>query len=307
MRIVFMGSPEFAIPSLGILLEHHYEIPLVVTVPDKPSGRGQHVASSPVKEFARDRNIDTLQPESLSDPTFLQSLRSLSPDVFVVVAFRILPKTCYEIPSKGAINLHASLLPKLRGAAPINWAIINGDRETGVTTFFLQDKVDTGTIILQARTFIGPEETAGDLHDRLADIGAEIVLQTVRLIEAGKAAPRRQDDSLASSAPKIFKEECRVNWNRNAHEVHNFIRGLSPKPCAYSRLDDSSIRFYRSRVASHAGRGVPGSIQATENRLIVLTADGAVEILEVQQEGKRRMSSEEFLRGFRFPPQSVFH
>ena len=307
MRIVFMGSPEFALPSLSILLEHQYDIPLVVTVPDKPSGRGQHVTSSPVKEFARARNINTLQPVSLSDPDFLRSLQSLSPDLFVVVAFRILPKSCYQIPSKGAFNLHASLLPKFRGAAPINRAIMNGERETGVTTFFLQDKVDTGTIILQARTFIGPEETAGDLHDRLADIGAEIVLQTVRLIEAGKANPRRQDDSLASSAPKIFKEECRVNWSRKAHEVHNFIRGLSPKPCAFSRLGDSSIRFYRSRVVSETGSGIPGSILGGNNRLVVQTADGTVELLEVQQEGKRKMSSEEFLRGFRFSRQSAFH
>jgi len=307
MRIVFMGSPEFALPSLGILLEHQYDVPLVVTVPDKPAGRGRHVASSPVKDFADRRKIETLQPESLTDPAFLQRLKSLSPDLFVVVAFRILPKACYEIPSRGAFNLHASLLPKFRGAAPINWAIINGERETGVTTFFLQDRVDTGSVILQARTTIGPDETAGDLHDRLADIGAEIVLQTVHLIEVGKAKPWRQDDSLASRAPKIFKEGCRVDWNKTAREVHDFIRGLSPRPCAFSLLDESSFRFYRSRVASSGNGGSPGSICATTTQLLVQTGSGAIEILEIQQEGKKRMSSEEFLRGYRFPSTSVFH
>ena len=213
MRIVFMGTPGFAVPSLNILFANGYTVVGVVTVADKPVGRGQHVTLSPVKAAAQDHHVQTiLQPESLGDPVFIEQLKSLNPDLFVVVAFRILPPAVFGIPRFGAFNLHASLLPKYRGAAPINWAIINGEKETGVTTFFLQEKVDTGNIILQARMPIRPDQTAGEVHDLLAEIGAEIVLHTVRLIETGKAVPKPQADSGATPAPKLFRDDCRIDW-----------------------------------------------------------------------------------------------
>jgi len=246
MRLVFMGTPEFALPSLKILLEHRYTIAGVVTVPDKPAGRGQQVAISPVKVFAIQNALNLLQPESLKDPAFIENLQSLDPDLFVIVAFRILPVTVFMIPKIGAFNLHASLLPKYRGAAPINWAIIKGERESGVTTFFLQEKVDTGNIILQARVPIGENETAGELHDKLAEVGAEIVLHTVRLIESGKADRKPQDDTLASPAPKILKEHCRIDWKKTAREVHDFVRGLSPKPGAFTFHRETMLKIHRT-------------------------------------------------------------
>jgi len=294
-----MGTPGFALPSLRILLEHQYSIVGVVTVPDKPSGRGQHVNASPVKQFALEHALSVLQPASMNDPAFAAELRALSPDLFVVVAFRILPPSVFSIPRLGAFNLHASLLPKYRGAAPINWAIIRGERETGVTTFFLRESVDTGSIILQARVPITPEETAGELHDVLADVGAEIVLHTVKLIETGKASPHPQDDAQASPAPKIFKEDCRIDWHNPPSEVVNFIRGLSPRPCASTGYHGSLLRVYRAASVETRASKRPGEILQADRRLLVQAAGGAVELLEVQQEGKKRMSAEEFLRGNR--------
>jgi methionyl-tRNA formyltransferase len=299
MRIVFMGTPEFAVPSLRILLENDYEICGVVTAPDKPAGRGQQVSPSEIKVFASRYRLTIFQPEKLRDPEFVEALKSLRPEVFVVVAFRILPPEVFTIPARGAFNLHASLLPKFRGAAPINWAIIRGEKETGVTTFFLKETVDTGNVILQARVPIGENETAGELHDRLADVGAEIVLHSVRMIERGSATPKPQDDALASSAPKIFKEDCRIEWEKSAGEVHNFIRGLSPKPCAYTFHGDTSLKILRSGNVGHARRGAPGAILQADDRLVVAARDGVVEILELQQEGKRKLPSSEFLRGYR--------
>ena len=221
-----MGTPDFAVPSLEILLKNNFTVSAVVTTPDKPRGRGQQVSFTPVKEFALKHSITVLQPDSLKDPLFISQLTALQPDLFVIVAFRILPKEVYTIPEKGSFNLHASLLPKYRGAAPINWAIINGDNESGVTTFFLQDKVDTGNIILQSRVPIIGEMSAGELHDALSDIGSKAVLETVQLIESGNADAKQQDNTVASPAPKIFKETCRINWNQPMETVHNFIRGL---------------------------------------------------------------------------------
>ncbi|MBI1803089.1 MAG: methionyl-tRNA formyltransferase [Ignavibacteriae bacterium] len=298
MRIVFMGTPEFAIPSLNILVENRYQIAAVVTVPDKPAGRGQVMTPSPVKEFALAHRLAVLQPEQLKDPAFIMQLRTLAPDLFIVVAFRILPFEVFMIPRCGAFNLHASLLPKYRGAAPINWAIINGEKETGVTTFLLQQSVDTGGVILQARVPINEDETAGELHDRLAEVGAEIVLHTVRLIETGKASPKPQDNLLAIPAPKIFKEHCRVDWTKSAAEVHNFIRGLSPRPAAFTCYDATFLKLYRSRRAVAHGNGSPGEIVCADTKLIVNTGDGAIEIVELQQEGKRRLPAAEFLRGY---------
>jgi methionyl-tRNA formyltransferase len=312
MKIVFMGTPDFAIPSLETLLKNHYDVAAVVTAPDKPRGRGQQVSFTPVKEFAVKHSLPVLQPVSLTEPSFISSLQELQPDLFVVVAFRILPKEIFLIPAKGAFNLHASLLPKYRGAAPINWAIINGEKESGVTTFFLQEAVDTGTIILQARVAIGETMTAGELHDVLADVGAEIVLQTVRLIELGKANPRSQDDTLASPAPKIFKDDCRIQWKKSSREIHNFIRGLSPYPTAWTmsqgnlRYDGKLLKIYRSQIAAQQHSMNAGEVLIDGSALYVGTGDGAVEILELQQEGKKRMSAAEFLRGYRFPDGAVF-
>jgi methionyl-tRNA formyltransferase len=304
MRIVYMGTPDFAVPSLKLLLEHNHTIAAVVTVPDKPRGRGQEVSFTPVKKFALERGLPLLQPEILSDPEFISVLRELDPDLIVVVAFRILPKPVYQLARLGTFNLHASLLPKFRGAAPINWAIINGETETGVTTFFIQDKVDTGSILLQARVRIGPDATAGELHDMLASVGAEIVLQTVHLIELGRATPRQQDNSLATPAPKIFKEDCRITWNKPAQTVHNFVRGLSPHPCAWTVHNGKALRIYRTQLLSEpSGTNEPGTIvDVGKKTLRVATDKSAISILEIQQEGKRRMDIEEFLRGYTLVP-----
>jgi methionyl-tRNA formyltransferase len=301
MRIMFMGTPDFAIPSLRILLEHHHTIVSVTTVPDKPRGRGQEITFSPVKEFALSHKLPILQPESLKDPEFVSAVRVLEPDLIVVVAFRILPKEIFMLPRLGTFNLHASLLPKYRGAAPINWAIINGETETGVTTFFLQEKVDTGSVILQARVKIGSEETAGELHDKLAEVGAEIVLQTVHLIELGKAKTHPQDNTQASPASKIFKDDCKINWSNPSESIHNFVRGLSPYPCAWTNHRGKVLKIYRTQLLSlppHETK-TPGTIlEVGRKTLRVATHGDSISILEIQQEGKKRMGVEEFLRGY---------
>ena len=309
MRIVYMGTPDFAIPSLGILLEHQYEIVSVVTAPDKPRGRGQEVSFTPVKTFALEHHLSILQPDNLRDPKFAEDLKSLRPDLIVVVAFRILPKEVYTLPGMGAFNLHASLLPQYRGAAPINWAIVNGEKETGVTSFFLQDKVDTGSVILQARVRIGPDETAGELHDKLAEVGAEIVLQTVRLIELGKIAPRQQNDTDATPAPKIFKEGCRIRWSDSNRKVHNFVRGLSPVPCAWTTHAGRTLRIYRTSLLEDASpeSTIAGSVVGVDKKTLrVATGEGSISILEIQQEGRKRMGVEEFLRGYALTTKDRF-
>ncbi|MBI3788639.1 MAG: methionyl-tRNA formyltransferase [Ignavibacteriales bacterium] len=302
MRIIFMGTPEFALPSLQILLDNKYDVVAVVTTPSRPQGRGKKVASSPIKKFAAERNLPLLQPESLKNPDFISAVKNLQPDLIVVVAFRILPKEVFTIPRLGSFNLHASLLPKYRGAAPINWAIINGEQETGVTTFFLQEKVDTGSVILQARVKIAPNETAGELHDKLSEVGAEIVLQTVRLIELGKAQPRTQDEAFASPAPKIFKENCKIDWSKSASQVHNFIRGLSPHPCAWTTHQDKMIRIYKAEAPlDFIGADKTGSgeiVEVRKDQIFVQTGNGIVSVLELQQEGRKRMETAEFLRGY---------
>jgi len=293
-----MGTPEFAVPSLRILLENRYDVVAVVTVPDKPAGRGRQTTSSQVKLFAEEHGMTVFQPQKLKDPAFIDQLRNVSPELFIVVAFRILPPEVFSLPKFGSFNLHASLLPKYRGAAPINWAIINGERETGVTTFFLKETVDTGNVILQARIPVGPDETAGEIHDKLSEIGAEVVLHSVRLIEQGKMTPKPQNNELASPAPKIFKDDCRIDWNRPAGDVHNFIRGLSPRPCAFTLYNDMSLKIYRSTVSTRQRSGNPGEIVFADQRIGVQTGNGIVEILELQLEGKKKLSAEEFLRGF---------
>jgi methionyl-tRNA formyltransferase len=301
MRIIFMGTPEFAIPSLKILLENRYDVVAVVTAPEKPRGRGQKLGSPAVKDFASGHSLEVLQPVLLKDERFIHRINELSPDLIVVVAFRIMPREVFEAPRLGSVNLHASLLPKYRGAAPINWAIIKGEEETGVTTFFLQERVDTGNVILQARVRIGEDETAGELHDKLAEVGAEIVLQTVRLIELGKAHPRSQEEALAIPAPKIYKEMCRIDWAKSTEEVHNFVRGVSPDPCAFTFHNGKALNIYRTKKTGikvlHSNTGV--IVERNDKELLVAAADGLISVQEVQLEGKKRLGIEEFLRGYK--------
>lgn len=301
-----MGTPDFAVPSLRILIDNGYPIPAVVTAPDKPRGRGQELSPTPIKQLGIQHNISVLQPESLKDPVFARHIRNLSPDLIVVVAFRILPRDIYTIPRLGSFNLHASLLPKYRGAAPINRAIINGEKETGVTTFFLQEKVDTGNVLLQARIPITDDDDAGAIHDRLAEVGAEIVLHTVRLIDQGKANPQPQDESLSSPAPKILKEDCRIRWDQPAVSVHNLIRGLSPYPAAFTTHNGKVLKVYKSKVTEERSARLPGSLVVTSTSLSVATVDTLLQLVELQQEGRKRMGVEEFLRGYKIASDGRF-
>ncbi|HTY59552.1 MAG TPA: methionyl-tRNA formyltransferase, partial [Bacteroidota bacterium] len=288
-----MGTAPFAVPSLKALVDAGYPVAAVVTGPDMPRGRGQEVRPTAVRREADARAIPVMQPVRLKDPAFADAIRSLAPDLIVVVAFRVLPPGVFTLPRLGSINLHASLLPRYRGAAPINRALMNGEMETGVTTFFLEESVDTGNILLQARTPILPEDDAGTLHDRLADIGAEIVLHTVRLIEQGKAVPRPQDPALASPAPKIFRDDCRIDWHAPADRVRNQIRGLSPSPAAFTTHGGKVLKIYRAHPAQ--GSLQPGTVDVGNNTISVGTGDGLLVLEDLQQEGKRRMTAGEFL------------
>ena len=292
-----MGTPEFAVPSLSILLENGYNIVGVVTVPDKPKGRGRALQYSDVKKFALEKKLPVLQPEKMKDESFVNEIKSLQPDIIIVVAFRILPKEIFTIPEYGSFNLHASILPKYRGAAPINWAIINGEKETGVTTFFLKEKVDTGNIIIQKKIPIGYEDDAGTIHDKLSVLGAEIVLKTVKMIEEGNVSTAIQDDSLASPAPKIFKDDCKINWTKNSLDVYNFIRGLSPYPASYTHLDNKIVKIFRTKLTNISVNEKPSVILIKDKKLFVNTTDYLLEILELQPEGKKRMSSTDFING----------
>ncbi len=299
MNIIFMGTPEFAVPSLETLLNSNHRISAVVTVQDKPKGRGLKLSESAVKVFALSKGLKLFQPQKMKEENFIEEIKLLNPDLIVVVAFRILPKEIYTIPRYGSINLHASLLPKYRGAAPINWAIINGETETGVTTFFLKEKVDEGSIIEQNKCSIGANDDAGALHDKLSLLGAESVLSTVDIIDesGGNVPVFEQDESMASSAPKIFKQDCKIVWNKSALEVHNLVRGLSPSPGAFSILEGRTFKIFKSSVREDISPSEPGNITVAGSKLYVSCANGALEILELQTEGKRRMLAAEFLKG----------
>ncbi|HMQ59173.1 MAG TPA: methionyl-tRNA formyltransferase [Flavilitoribacter sp.] len=302
LRIVFMGTPEFAVPSLKILVENGYDIVGVITATDKMGGRGGHqILTSAVKKYALETGLKILQPEKLRNPEFIRELRSLNADLQVVVAFRMLPEIVWDMPGSGTFNLHGSLLPKYRGAAPINWAVINGETETGVTTFFIRHEIDTGDVIFQERTPIGPDETAGELHDRMMDLGAQLVLKTVRAIESGDYRLHRQDPALACPAPKLSKETGRINFNQSARAVHNFIRGLSPFPGAWTVLDDLELKILRSRPVQEPHPYPSGRMVTDEKTYIKFAAaDGFVEILELQLQGRKRMDAADFVRGYRF-------
>lgn len=300
MKIIFMGTPDFSIPSLKILLESKHKILAVVTQPDKERGRGKKVSFTPVKQFAVENNIPVYQPEKLKgNSEFVDQMKSLEPDLFVVVAFRILPKEVFEIPKFGSFNLHGSYLPKYRGAAPIQWALINGETETGLTTFKLAEKVDTGNIYLQEKVEISLYDNFESLHDRMSELGAKMVLETVNLIESEIYELKKQDDSLASPAPKITKEICLIDWNKSAKEIHNLVRGLSPHPAAFFNYNDKVIKIYKTEIVSGINLK-PFQFHQRKTELIIGCGKEALRILEIQQEGKKRMSIEEFLRGFTF-------
>ena len=295
-----MGTPDFSIPSLKILLESKHKILAVVTQPDKERGRGQKVSFTPVKQFAIEHNIPVYQPEKLKgNEEFINQMKSLEAELFVVVAFRILPKEVFEIPKFGSFNLHGSYLPKYRGAAPIQWALINGETETGLTTFKLAEKVDTGNIYLQEKVEIKIEDNFETLHDRMSELGAKLVLETVNLIESGNFELKKQDDLLASPAPKITKEICQIDWNKSATEIHNLVRGLSPYPAAFFNYSDKIIKVYKTEVIQKKDLD-PFQIYQSKTDLIIGCGKDAVKILELQQEGRKRMTTEEFLRGFSF-------
>lgn len=303
-KIVFMGTPEFAVGSLKALVEGGYDVVGVVTVPDKPSGRGLKVNMSAVKEYALGLNVPIMQPVSLKEPAFLEQLESLEADCFVVVAFRMLPQVVWSMPRLGTFNLHASLLPQYRGAAPINWAIINGETRTGVTTFLLDKQIDTGNIIFQQECEIAPQENIGSLYDRLMEIGSSLVLKTVDALARGSVVPKPQVESeVLHPAPKITRETCKIDWNSSATRINNLVRGLSPYPAAYATLVNGEkrvdVKIFEGAVADESGEnGEPGAIVIKEkNRLCVKCAQGRYEILELQMAGKKRLKAKEFLVG----------
>jgi methionyl-tRNA formyltransferase len=299
LRIVFMGTPEFAVPSLQALIQNGYHVVAVITAPDRPQGRGLKLTPSPVKQCATEHNIPVLQPTNLKSPEFIEQLKRFNANLQVVVAFRMLPEMVWAMPPLGTFNLHASLLPNYRGAAPINWAVIRGEKETGVTTFFLQHDIDTGAIIFQEKEPIFENDDVGTLYDRLMKKGAQLVLKTVQAIEANKyqAVPQQPPQDL-KHAPKIFKETCEINWNQPANVVRNFVRGLSPYPAAWTMLGDKTFKIFKTEITSGPKEGTPGLFK-TDNKsyLHIKTADGWLAIEELQAEGKRKLMIAEFFRG----------
>ena len=300
IKVIFMGTPEFAVPSLEILVNNDVNIVAVITAPDKPQGRGQKIVHSPVKACALKHNIPVLQPSNLKSPSFLEELKTLKADLQVVVAFRMLPESVWNMPPIGTFNLHASLLPQYRGAAPINWAIINGEKETGVTTFFLKHDIDTGSIILQEKEPISDDDTAGSLYERLMQRGATLVLKTVKAIASGNYSTTPQPETAnIKHAPKIFKETCEINWNQSGEQIRNFVRGLSPYPAAWTTLAGKTFKIYKTSLSTENGPAQNPGEFSTDNKtyLYLKTLDGWIAIDELQPEGKKRMTIQEFFRG----------
>ncbi|RAU81637.1 methionyl-tRNA formyltransferase [Pontibacter arcticus] len=308
LRIVFMGTPDFAVPTLQALVEHNYTIAAVITAPDKPAGRGQKIQQSPVKEYAVSQSIPVLQPTNLKSEAFLEELRSYKANLQIVVAFRMLPEVVWAMPELGSFNIHGSLLPQYRGAAPINWAIINGEKETGVTSFFLKHEIDTGDLLFQTRVPVLEEDDFGSMYEKLKYEGATLAIRTVQAIEQGNVQPQpQQTTSETKHAPKIFKETCEINWNQPAKTVRNFIRGLSPYPAAWTRFDGKTFKIFKTEVLENAAyMSEPGHL-ITDNKtyLHVQTADGALAILDLQMEGKKRMPVQDLLRGYTFKQETA--
>lgn len=302
LRIVFMGTPEFAVASLDALVKAGCTIVGVVTAPDKPAGRGMQIQQSAVKKYAVEHELKVLQPEKLKDPGFLKELRSLNPDIQIVVAFRMLPESVWSLPPMGSVNLHGSLLPQYRGAAPINWAVINGEKETGVTTFKLKHAIDTGDILLQEKIEIGENETAGEVHDRMKETGAKIVLKTIQGLADGslKERPQIQGEIKLIPAPKLYTETGKIDFSKTVDTVHNLVRGLSPFPGAFTYLDGKLFKIYRAIPQKCVVAA--GTVFETDGKTFLkfACADGYVSVKELQMEGKKKMSIEDFLRGYRF-------
>ncbi len=316
LRIIYMGTPEFAVPSLDILIKNNYNVVGVITAPDKPAGRGLEMQMSDVKKYALEKGLNILQPEKLKDPTLIEQLKNLNADLQVVVAFRMLPEIVWSMPRLGTFNLHASLLPQYRGAAPINWAVINGEKETGVTTFFLQHEIDTGKIIYQEKISIEENDCVGDVYEKLMSKGSELVLKTVQAIENNSAPQTAQENILKNSselkhAPKIFKEDCKIDWTKSAEKIHNLIRGLSPYPAAWTELVDNNknqiVKIYKTEKEIATHQNTIGLIE-TDNKTYIKVSvkNGSLYIKELQLSGKKKMMVEEFLRGYRFSDHPKF-
>ena len=300
MRIIFMGTPDFAVPALDILVQNGFDVVAVVTATDKYGGRGgKQLLQSAVKKYAVERDLPVLQRKNLKAPEFVETLRGYRADLQVVVAFRMLPEVVWNMPPLGTFNLHGSLLPRYRGAAPINWAVMHGDAETGVTTFFLRHEIDTGDVLLRRRMDIGRHETAGSVHDRMMLLGAQATLDSVRMIEAGNYELHPQDDTTATKAPKIFTETCEIDFSRSTAEVFNFIRGLSPYPTAWTTLDGKKCKLFHVLPDSEPTGLSPGTFRFGDGSLHIATADGSIRVLSLQLAGKRRMDVAEFLNGYR--------
>ncbi len=307
MKIIFMGTPEIAVHCLDILRSGNHEISAVVTTPDKPAGRGRKLSPSAIKKYAVENNLNILQPEKLKNPDFISQITKLKPDLIVVVAFRMLPKDVWQIPKFGTINLHASLLPQYRGAAPINWAIINGEEKTGVTTFFIDEKIDTGKIILQKEISIEQTDNAGTLHDKIMIQGADILLETVNLIEKNQIDTIEQhkiikENKQLKPAPKIYKTDCRINWNNDTINVYNFIRGLNPYPGAWAYLNknnkDIITKIFDVEIENISHNNVPGTIIFDKKNLKIATKNGYIKVKTLKSEGRKKLKANDFIQGF---------
>ena len=310
LRIVFMGTPDFAVGILDTIYQNSYEIVGVITAPDKPAGRGQKVSISAVKEYALAKNLNVLQPTNLKAPEFLDELEQLNANLQVVVAFRMLPEVVWKMPQLGTFNLHASLLPEYRGAAPINWAIINGETKTGVTTFFIDDKIDTGALILSKETSIGENESAGELHDRLMQLGSDAVIETLELIKTEKVTTTLQDSILEEkTAYKLNKDNCKIDWTQPGNTIFNLIRGLSPYPAAWSYITDGTnewnVKFYEATFETSTHSKKAGAILTTKKDFIIYTTDGFLKITCLQFPGKKKMQAHELLNGITFTENAV--
>jgi len=305
LRIIFMGTPEFAVPTLRMLIDRGEEVVAVITQPDRPKGRGQQTQPPPVKELALQHGIPVLQPLKVRAPEVIEEIRALAPDLIVVVAFgQILPKALLEIPPHGCINIHASLLPRYRGAAPLNWCIINGESETGITTMMMDVGLDTGDMLLKMATPIDPDETASTLHDRLSALGADAMAATLDLLAKGELVPEKQDDSASCYAPMLKKETGEIHWQNDPSAIRNLIRGVTPWPGAYTWLDGKMLKVFRTSVAG--GSGAPGTvIQAGKGGLEIACNGGSLIIEELQLEGKKRMAAGDFLAGYRIAPGTL--
>ncbi|MCV2484179.1 methionyl-tRNA formyltransferase [Flavobacterium sp. SH_e] len=305
LRIIFMGTPEFAVGILDTIIKNDYDVVGVITAADKPAGRGQKIKYSAVKEYALANNLTLLQPTNLKDESFLAELKALNANLQIVVAFRMLPKVVWEMPSLGTFNLHASLLPNYRGAAPINWSIINGETKTGVTTFFIDDKIDTGAMILNSEINIEPEETAGQLHDRLMHLGSTTVIDTLKIIETGNVTTTIQEDNEdIKTAYKLNKENCKIDWTKSGAEINNLIRGLSPYPASWCFLKDQNeelnIKIYEAKLISESHSYETGKLISSKKEIKIAIKDGFIQLLSLQFPGKKRMLASELLNGVTF-------